>query len=237
MLWDPVVTEVLNLWHDAGFLLANHTFSHLDLGQVSAEIFIGDIEKMEQALTPWVSASPAKLFRYPYLSEGDTHAKRRTVREYLQQHEYRIAPVTVDYNDWAWSAAYTRCSLVHDEGAMQQLEEQVVTAARRTLREAQHQAKFLVGRDIKHILLLHISALTARTLPAMLAAFQADGVKLVSLPVALEDPVYQIDPNQLGQRDMTFLMQLRMSRKGDEGSTRSADPSVQFDPVHDLCRP
>lgn len=233
---DPAVTSVLSLWYEAGFFLANHTFSHMDLAQVSIETFIADIERMDRALTPWASASSAKLFRYPYLSEGDTHAKRRSVREYLKQRGYRIAPVTVDYNDWAWSAAYTRCSLAHDEEAMQQLQGQVVRAARRKLLEAQRLSISLVGRDIKHILLLHISALTARTLPAVLAAFQADGVKLIGLPAALEDPVYRIDPNQLGQRDMTFLMQLSMLRKGDDGSKRSADTSVQFDPAHNICR-
>lgn len=236
MEWDPAVANVLSMWHDAGFFLANHTFSHVDLAQVSAEAFIDDIEKMDRALTPWGSASQSKLFRYPYLSEGDTHAKRRAVREYLNQRGYRIAPVTVDYNDWAWSAAYTRCSLAHDDEAMRQLHDQVVTAARRKLREAQHQSISLVGRDIKHILLLHISALTARTLPALLATFQADGVKLIGLPVALEDPVYRIDPNQVGQRDMTFLMQLSLSRKDEDGSVRKADTSIQFDPAHNICR-
>jgi peptidoglycan/xylan/chitin deacetylase (PgdA/CDA1 family) len=237
MDWEPAVADVLNMWHDAGFFLANHTFSHLDLAQVSVDDFIEDIEKMDRALTPWVSASSVKLFRYPYLSEGDTQAKRRSVREYLKQRGYRIAPVTVDYNDWAWSAAYTRCSRAHDDEALRQLQDQVVTAARRKLREAQQQSKFLVGRDIKHILLLHISALTARTLPAMLATLQTDGVKFISLPVALEDPVYQIDPNQVGKRDMTFFMQLSLSRTDEDGAVRKADTSIQFDPAHNICRP
>jgi hypothetical protein len=236
MEWDPAVTDVLRLWQHAGFFLANHTFSHLDLAQVSADSFIADIERMDRALMPWASASTEKLFRYPYLSEGDTHAKRRSVRAYLQQRGYRIAPVTVDYNDWAWSAAYTRCSLQHDSESIRRLHKEVIAAARLKLLKAQRQAKSLVGRDIKHILLLHISALTARTLPAMLATFQADGVKLISLPAALEDPVYRIDPNQLGQRDMTFLMQLNLSRKGEAGSMGSGDTSVQFDPAHNICR-
>ena len=127
--WDPAAGDVLRMWHDAGYLLANHTYSHLDLAQVSAETFIGDIERMDRALTPWASASSEKLFRYPYLSEGDTRAKRRSVRQYLKQAGYRIAPVTVDYNDWAWSAAYTRCSLAHDDAAMRQLQDQVVTVS------------------------------------------------------------------------------------------------------------
>jgi peptidoglycan/xylan/chitin deacetylase (PgdA/CDA1 family) len=234
--WDPAVRDVLRMWHDAGYLLANHTYSHLDLAQVSAETFIGDIERMDRALTPWASASSEKLFRYPYLSEGDTRAKRRIVRQYLKQAGYRIAPVTVDYNDWAWSAAYTRCSLAHDDAAMRRLQDDVVTVARLKLLKAQQQSKSLVGRDIKHILLIHISAFTARTLRAILAAFQADGVKLISLPAALEDPVYRIDPNQLGQRDMTFLMQLNMLHKAEEGSSRNASGPIQFDPAHNICQ-
>ena len=70
----------------------------------------------------------------------------------------------------------------------------------------------------------------------MLTTFKADGVKLIALPVALEDPVYQIDPNQLGQRDMNLLMQLSLLRKDQEGAPPSPQTSVQFDPAHNVCR-
>jgi len=207
--WTPTSIEVLRLWRDAGFLLGNHTYSHLDLAQVSVERFLADVEKMAALLAPWIAGQEGKrLFRYPYLSEGNTLDKRQGVRSYLAAHGYDIAPVTVDFNDWQWAAAYLQCTKEGNQTATTWLLKQAIKASRYRLAHAQQLAKLMLGRDIKHILLLHISAFSARALPDILATFKAEGVKFVSLAAALSDPIYAIDPNQLMGRDTTFLMQL-----------------------------
>jgi len=38
----------------AGHIVGNHSFSHQDLGAVSAEDYILDIQKGEQAIQPWL---------------------------------------------------------------------------------------------------------------------------------------------------------------------------------------
>jgi len=101
--------QVLKAWVDGGNYLGNHTYSHLDLAKVTAEQFIADIEKMDRVLRSLASPAPiVKMFRYPYLSEGDTLEKRNKVRDYLNSKGYRIAQVTVDFADWAWTDAYMR---------------------------------------------------------------------------------------------------------------------------------
>jgi len=207
--WDPTVMDVLKTWGNAGYLLGNHTYSHMDLGQVRAEEFMVDIEKMDHLLDSISSgATGAKMFRYPYLSEGDTLEKRNMVREYLKRKGYRIAQVTVDYADWAWNNAYLRCAVGNDEEAIRWLRTHVVKAARRQLLHAQKLAKLLMGRDIKHILLLHVGEFNTVSLRDVLKAFNAEGVRFISLQTALADPVYEINPNLPMPDGKDFLEQL-----------------------------
>src|SRR5580700_9574220 len=92
--------EALKLWA-AAELVGNHTYAHMDLEQNTALAFEREIEEDEPALE--LLKGDAKdnwhWFRYPYLHEGDTVEKRRAVRAYLKAHGYRIAQVTLDWED------------------------------------------------------------------------------------------------------------------------------------------
>jgi peptidoglycan/xylan/chitin deacetylase (PgdA/CDA1 family) len=209
LTWDPSSLEVLQAWLAAGNLLGNHTFSHPDLAHTTAEAYIIDLAEMDRVLATVSPASSAwKVFRYPFLSEGETLAKRNTVRDYLSNQGYRIAQVTVDYDDWAWGAAYRRCVMKRDEPMLRRVREQVVQVVRRELRRAQKRAKLVSGRDIPHILLVHMNAFTALTLPEILATLKADGVTFIDLQTAMSDPIYSINPNLPFPDSKTFLDQL-----------------------------
>ena len=193
--WAPDSLDVLKDWLQSGHFLGNHTFSHMDLAQSTAETFIADIVAMDELLTSLSSkAPPLKVFRYPYMSDGDTLGKGDRVRNFLENNGYQIAPVTVDYKDWAWNSAYLKCHAINDQAQVQWLRQHVVAAARREVRQAQRMAKLVAGRDIRHILLLHLSAFNALTLADVLTALQADGVKFIDLRRAIDDPIYRLNP-------------------------------------------
>ena len=65
-----------------------------------------------------------------------------------------------------------------------------------------------MGRDIKHILLLHVGAFNTVSLLYVLTAFKAEGVRFIGLQTALTDPVYGIDPNLPMPDGRDFLEQL-----------------------------
>jgi peptidoglycan/xylan/chitin deacetylase (PgdA/CDA1 family) len=209
LTFDPSSFDVFKEWRRSGNLLGNHTFSHVDLAHSTAEAYIADIAALD-GLLAYVAPvpPPLKVFRYPFLSEGDTLEKRNKVREYLAGKGYLIAQVTVDYLDWAWAGAYVRCTANKDEAMVRWLREHVVEAARRHARHSQKVAKLVLGRDIRHILVLHISAFNALTLPNVLSALQADGVKFIDLQTAMNDPIYRINPNLPIPDGRTFLEQL-----------------------------
>src|SRR6266508_605453 len=212
---------ILEAWAAAGFRLANHNYSHLNLDSVNAERFVEDIEANEPLLTMLARGPAAKLFRYPYLREGNTLEKRDTVRRWLAAHNYRVAPVTVYFEDWAWNDPYARCRSRNDRPAIAWLKESFLQAAADRLAWSDVAARRIFGRPIRHILLLHIGAFDAAILDELLEAYAAAGVRVISLEDALRDAAYAEDPKLASGEELPFLEQLGRARglKLPPGST------------------
>jgi peptidoglycan-N-acetylglucosamine deacetylase len=184
-------------------------------------ILIGDIDRMDDLLRTLQPVSPLverrTVFRYPFLDEGATLEKRNAVRRHLFEKGYKIAQVTIDYNDWAWNDAYTRCVMNHDHESIAWLKANIMQEAGRSLESSHALAKLLFGRDIAHILLIHVGAFDALMLDPILTNFRARGVNFVTLDEALTDPVYQIDPKYVFEGGRGFLEQIVEARHADTG--------------------
>ena len=107
--------EALKLWA-AAEPFGNHTYSHMDLEQNSVEAYERDIAENEPVLELLRAdgRDDWHWLRYPYLHEGDTVEKRRAIRAYLKAHGYRIAQVSLDWEDYLWNFAYARCAAKND---------------------------------------------------------------------------------------------------------------------------
>ena len=156
----PENAAILRAWGQAGLRFGNHTFSHLDLTRSSVAEYVADIERNERVLAEWSSPHGRKYFRYPYLHEGDVRSKRDAVRQWLGTHGYTIAQVTVYFADWAWNDAYARCVARDDREAIARLKTTFMDAAMAQLHWSRTVSERLLGRQIKHVLLLHIGAFT-----------------------------------------------------------------------------
>ncbi len=91
----------------------------------------------------------------------------------------------------------------------------VVDAAERGVRTSRAVARLLFGRDIAHILLLHVGAFDAVMLRTILGDLRAKGVTFVTLDEATADPAYAISPNYTGEVGLTFLEQVAAVRHVD----------------------
>ncbi|MGA2412546.1 MAG: polysaccharide deacetylase family protein [Candidatus Binataceae bacterium] len=235
---DPREIGILKLWLDAGYPLGNHTYHHPDLTKISARAFIADIARQDRLLGTLANYSPliAKRFRfrYPYLDEGNTLKKRNEVRAYLFRNGYRIAQVTTDYYDWAWTDAYTRCTLQNDRKSVAWLKDHIVESADRHLRESEDVSERLVGRNIPYILLVHVGIFDALTLGAVLQHWRAEGVSFISLDQALADPAYSINPNVVYDDGRNFLEQIAMSRNLDVSPL--TDNTFPIDRLNQFCQ-
>ena len=205
--------EALKLWA-AAEPVGNHTYTHMDLEQNPPEAFERDLEQNEPSLE--LLASPGgdwRWLRYPYLHEGDTVEKRRAVRDYLKAHGYKIAQVTLDWEDYLWNGAYARCRAMSDGKSIEWLRSSYLSTASAYLDLGREQAKLIYGHDINHVLLMHLGAFSSTIMPNALDLLKKKGFKLVTLEEAQSDPAYQSDPDA-GLHDAgTLLDQLMIVKQ------------------------
>jgi peptidoglycan/xylan/chitin deacetylase (PgdA/CDA1 family) len=190
----PYQIEILKAWHDAGEPLGNHTWSHPSLEAESAKAFIADIKKDEPILRKVDPDGDWHWFRYPFLNEGETLAKRQQVRSFLLENHYKVAEVTIDFEDYLWNDPYARCMAKHDDEAVASLEKSYLGTADEFIGVFRTLSQKLYGHDIPYVLLLHVGAFDARMLPKLIAQFRERGFTFVSLPEAESDPAYAFDP-------------------------------------------
>src|SRR5262245_39576512 len=65
--------ELIDAWDRQAHLIGSHSYSHLNFGSVALAQFVADAQKNEPLIQSYRHF--AKLFRYPYLKEGNTAAK------------------------------------------------------------------------------------------------------------------------------------------------------------------
>jgi peptidoglycan-N-acetylglucosamine deacetylase len=212
--------EALKLWA-AAEPVGNHTYSHMDLEQNPAEAFEREIEENEPALELLArkagsgqvgSVDDWHWFRYPYLHEGDTVEKRRAVRAHLTAHGYRIAQVTLDWEDYLWNTAYARCVAKGDAKSIEWLRSSYLSTASDFLDLGRAQAKLIYGHEINYVLLMHLGAFSSTILPEALDLLKKKGFKLVPLEEAESDAAYDGDPD-VGLHDAGTLLDQWMQVK------------------------
>ena len=205
--------EALKVWA-AAEPFGTHTYSHMDLNENPAEAFEREVEENEPALE--LLAAPGQdwhWLRYPYLREGETVEKRRAVRSYLLAHHYRIAQVTLDWEDYLWNSAYARCVAKKDEKSTAWLRTSYLSVASSYLDLGREMAKLVYGHDIPHVLLLHLGAFSSTILPDLFELLKQKGFKPVTLDEAQSDPVYAGDPDSGSKYGGTLLEQWMDARK------------------------
>jgi peptidoglycan/xylan/chitin deacetylase (PgdA/CDA1 family) len=221
--------EALKLWA-AAEPFGNHTYGHMDLEQNTAEAYEREIEENEPALELLDVKADWHWFRYPYLHEGDTVEKRRAVRAYLKAHGYRIAQVTLDWEDYLWNFAYARCAAKNDAKSMEWLRSSYLSTASEFLDLGREQAKLIYGHEINYVLLLHLGAFSSTILPEALDLLKKKGFKLVTLEEAESDAAYEGDPD-VGLRDAGTLLDQWMEVKQIKYPPHAEKPYKEIESV------
>jgi len=208
----PELKAVLDAWRAAGQPLGNHSWSHPDPNKTPLDAYLADIARNEALLAEYGPATMWKVFRYPFLFEGDSAERRTRTAAWLVEHGYRKADVTVDFDDWAWSAPWARCAEKRDEIALGELRHSYLDAGVRILERYRDLSRAVVGRDIRYVLLLHVGAPDADQMDALLTSYEEAGARWVTLERAQEDPIYSEDPGFVTPWGWALLDRLAKAR-------------------------
>ena len=224
--------EALKIWA-AAEPFGNHTYGHMDLNANPAEAFEREIDENEPSLELLAGKDGNwHWLRYPFLREGETVEKRRAVRAYLQAHGYRVAQVTLDWEDYLWNSAYARCAVKNDAQSIAWLKSSYLSIESSYLDLGRELAKTVYGHDINHVLLLHLGAFSSTILPDALDLMQKKGFTFVTLEEAESDPVYEGDPDA-GSKYGGTLLELWMEAKKIKFPPVMEKPYKQ---LQDICK-
>ncbi|MFC4292642.1 polysaccharide deacetylase family protein [Sphingorhabdus arenilitoris] len=177
-----------------GHLLANHTATHKPLSQVSAAIFLADIDAAEKWLKPLPGYRP--WFRFPRLDEGRRDkAKRDAVRAGLKARGLRNGYVTADGWDWYMEAQTVQAKKAGRKMNMTALRKLYIETHVASANFSDRLAQRLLKRRPVQMLLLHETDLAALYVDDLAAALRADGWEIVPADAVYADPMAQMTPD------------------------------------------
>lgn len=218
-------TKLLSAWDEAGHIICNHSYSHLNYcGPTSYADFAVDFLKDERIIAPYQNKTA--LFRYPFLKEGDTADKRDRFRALLKESGYRAGQVTIDASDWYVNQRMSDRLANQPKASIRPYRDYLIAHLLDRAAFYRQLAIDVVGRDIRHTLLLHYNSLNALVLPDVMAAFERAGWQWIDASLAYQDEVFQSLPKTLPAGESlvwalakeTGRFQTRLRYPGEDGA-------------------
>lgn len=226
----PRRVALLRRWLDAGHALGNHTYSHPDLHRIPLAEFERDVLLGERVLRKVVGERDGKplFFRHPFLHTGRSAEVRRALEAFLDQHGYRVAPVTVDNSEWIFALAYDRARTAGDQRSARRVAEAYVPYMEAKVEFFERNSRELFGREIPQVLLVHANRLNADHFGALAERLAARGYRFVALEDALEDPAYDSPDAYTGPAGITWLHRWALTRGVEKAFFRGEPETPDF---------
>lgn len=217
---EPALRRValLQRWLDAGHALGNHTYSHPDLHRIQLEDFQRNVLRGERVLRSFVAERGGErdgeplFFRHPFLHTGRSLETRNALEMFLEEHGYRVAPVTVDNSEWIFALAYDRARTAGDGKLARRVAAAYVPYMEAKVAFFERNSRELFDREIPQVLLVHANRLNADHFGALAERLAARGYRFIALEKALEDPAYDSPDTYTGPAGLTWLHRWALTR-------------------------
>lgn len=191
---DSIGKTLLKTWDDQNHLICNHSYSHLyyNSKKMSSAKFINDFKRGDSIIKAYRNYT--KLFRYPYLKEGNTAAKRDSMRTALAENNYQNGSVTIDASDWYIDAEITKVLKENPNADLSVYKKYYIQHILDRANYYDSLSNQIFHREIKHTLLLHHSLLNALFLDDLLIALEENGWELIDAKKAFKDKIFKLQP-------------------------------------------
>lgn len=219
---------LLRRWVDAGLELGNHTYSHPSFWTTPRARYEADFLKGERVTRRLMAAKGTRprFFRHPFLNTGPDLANKEAFERFLAANGYRVAPVTIDNDDYLYALAYDRAMERGDSAAMRRLGADYVRYMDTTFAFYEGLSRRLLGREPAQILLLHANALNADYLDELAAMMRGRGYGFAPVDRVLRDPAYRQPDRYTGRRGLSWLQRWAITRGADPGVAPAISPWV-----------
>jgi peptidoglycan/xylan/chitin deacetylase (PgdA/CDA1 family) len=180
----------------AGHVIANHSYSHQHLSQLSAADYLADIDRA----TAWLKDRPGyrPWFRYPFLDQGRKDvAKRDAVRAALRERRLQHGYITSDSNDWLMESLVVQAKANGEAIDMKALRNLYVRTVVGAADFSDALARKALGRSPIQVMLMHETDLEALFVADAVKALKADGWEIVPVDQAYADPIAAEEPDSI----------------------------------------
>jgi len=198
---------LLRMWLDAGLELGNHSYSHRSAEDLSVEDYTTDILRGEVITKELLAKKGMKMryYRHPFLQTSSDLTKKAAIYKFLADHNYTVAPITVDNGDYIFARAYDNARDQKDADLMKRLGEAYVPYMEAKLDYWERQSMKTLGRPMSHTLLIHANSINAEFFDDLAAMMKKRGYKFVSLEESLKDEAYRLQDNFTRRAGISWL--------------------------------
>ncbi|MEJ7847766.1 MAG: polysaccharide deacetylase family protein [Pyrinomonadaceae bacterium] len=214
---DEAQVDLLRLWLDAGLELGNHTFSHRSADAIEPEAYQADIIRGEIITKELLKTRnrDIKFFRHPYLQTGSKMDTKTAIYNFLAEHNYVVAPVSIDNADWIFASAYDKAFDKGDKKLMKQIGDAYVPYMESKMDYWERQSVKLFGREISQTLLIHANFINSDYFDDLARMLKKRGYKFVTLEESLKDVAYRLPDNFTRRAGISWLHRWALDRGKD----------------------
>lgn len=207
--------DIIGQWLNGGHTLGTMTYNLEDLHELGTEKFIEEAEwgiaEIEDMLEGF--GQKKRYFRFPFLHYGQTQQEKREVKAFLQAEGNTIAHASIIPNDDLYNFTLGKMGKLLDSLQYVLLRDEYLNDVFDQLERAEMLADEIMGRPVKHVLVLRANRLNAIYLDELLTALEENGTTFITLDAALRDEVYNKAESYFGLRGVGYLDMLAQSER------------------------
>ena len=212
---SPEGLAAVTAWGRAGHLVANHTYSHRSFGAAATTLddFEADVLRNEALLRALPGFT--RLFRFPFLKEGETAEKRDAFRAFLRRRHYRQGRPTIDASDWYYDDRFRAWRAAHPGADPAPFRDAYLAHLWARAQYYDVLSRKVARRSVTHTLMLHTNAINAAFLPDVIRTFRARGWKVIDAARAFRDPIFDAQPRVLPAGESLLWSLAKEQGEGD----------------------
>ncbi len=218
---------LLKSWNDKGHRLANHSFTHPNFNSEknTSHLFENELLKTDSIISKL--SNNIKLFRFPYLKEGQNQSKVDSIRNILSENNYQNGHVTIDASDW-----YVNQRLIERIRKIGLEKAEIDKFKDFYLEHIMERANYyeklsyeINERHIDHTLLLHHNLTSALFLGDLIEKFKEEGWNVINADKAYQDNIFKEIPDPDFAGESLIWSMAKQSGKYDSSLRYPAEDS------------
>jgi peptidoglycan-N-acetylglucosamine deacetylase len=189
----PDDEALLQRWLDDGHEIGSHSNTHPSFSALTAEAYLADVQAAHARLSAFLGGRgrALRLYRFPYLQEGNTREKVEAMRGWLAGAKQRNVPVTIDTTDWSFDRAWSEAAASGNAAALDEVRQNYLAAVRVAVTSHEAPVDGALKRPAPHVLLLHANTIGAGTWDALFTWLAQRGYRFATADDVLADETFR----------------------------------------------